>query len=216
MAMGQRIGERLAELGWKQSRLVALVPGLALGTLHALIKRDSIKSEFSGQIAQALGVTHLWLSRGEGPKFESAELREVRVAARVPVLSWAEVAMLDATDSPVADDGREWAGAQHSRPGRQAFALRLDSDSMTAPAGSPTSFPAGRVLICDPEREPQAGQYVIARDPRNGHATFRRLSLDAGCWYLVPLNPAYPTLALESLEGAVIAVVIEWQAGGAV
>lgn len=66
--MGSRIRARLDELGWKQRDLLDRVPDLEVGTLSALIARDSRKSEFSEEIAEALGVTHRWLTSGQEPK----------------------------------------------------------------------------------------------------------------------------------------------------
>ena len=65
MNMGSRIRERLNELGWKQRHLLERVHGLEVGTLSALIARDSKRSEWSERIAEALNVRHAWLTRGE-------------------------------------------------------------------------------------------------------------------------------------------------------
>lgn len=68
MAMGARIKERLDELGWKQVELLRLVPDLTVGTLSAMIARDSKRSEHSEAIAEALGLAHRYLQSGEGPR----------------------------------------------------------------------------------------------------------------------------------------------------
>jgi SOS-response transcriptional repressor LexA len=213
--MGKRIAERLAALGWRQGDLVARVPGLSVGTLSALVNRDSIRSEFSGPIAQALGVQHDWLTRGTGPMTPpgvSAELQPLRPTVSVPLLSWREVAaMLEsgvATDQP--ESGR-WLPVTHARPGTGSFSVVLESDAMTAPGGAEPTFPRGTVLVCDPGRAPVPGDFVIAADPVTGQPTFKRLASDAGRWFLVPLNPAYPSSPLASLDGAILAVVCEVQ-----
>lgn len=218
--MGKRIAERIARLGWEQVDLLARVPGLSAGTLSALIRRDSIKSAFSVQIAQALGVTHAWLANGEGPmegEASGVELQPFAPSIRVPLLAWEELRPMCESHALFTGEpasGR-WIAAIDSKPSRESFAVRLDSDAMTAPAGTAPSFPRGTVLICDTQRAPKSGDYVIACDPQTNHPTFKRLTSDAGRWYLVALNPVYPTVALASLDGAVIAVVCEWVASGA-
>lgn len=66
--MGRRIQMRLDELGWKQSDLLARVQGLSKGTLSAMIASNRIASEWSDEIAEALGVEHRWLQKGTEPK----------------------------------------------------------------------------------------------------------------------------------------------------
>lgn len=77
MNMGKRIDQRLKELGWQQVDLLnAVVPllkdgdrPLTAGNLWNMIDRDSVRSQWSEVIAQALGVTHSWLVYGTDPKF---------------------------------------------------------------------------------------------------------------------------------------------------
>ena len=78
--------------------------------------------------------------------------------------------------------------------------------------GSPT-FPPGTVVVVDPDLPPAADRYVIARDPHTGIPTFKKLTTDAGRWYLRPLNPSYPTIEIPS-TAAVLGVAIEWQIRG--
>lgn len=66
--MGSRVKARLEELGWQQHHLLARIPDLDSGTLSALIQRDNLTSQWSDEIAEALGVEHRWLQRGVEPK----------------------------------------------------------------------------------------------------------------------------------------------------
>ena len=79
MGIGRRIKARLNELGegqaWLANRASNKDRVLSEAALSAIIKRDSIRSEFIGQIAEALGVNVRWLVYGKGPK-----LREESVA----------------------------------------------------------------------------------------------------------------------------------------
>lgn len=65
MGMGKRIQDTLETMKKSQAWLVEAA-GVDTGTLSALIRRDSSRSQFSAQIATALGVDHNWLQTGEG------------------------------------------------------------------------------------------------------------------------------------------------------
>ena len=64
MAIGKRIEERLARLGWRRNDLLNRVPDLTPQALSNLIRRDSVRSEWDEAIAEALGVSVLWLVYG--------------------------------------------------------------------------------------------------------------------------------------------------------
>ncbi len=66
--MGGRILARLTELGWDQVDLLRRVPDLDAKALSAMIKRNGAASQWSDDIARALGVAHRWLQTGNGPK----------------------------------------------------------------------------------------------------------------------------------------------------
>ena len=218
MGMGRRIQQRLDDLGWGQVDLLSRIPEMSPATLSALILRDSSMSNWSAQIAEALGVSHRWLQDGEGPMANGPSSADVSAwvpTGRVPVVSWELVAGMDDASSfaRALESSEDWAPTLKSPP-KGAFAVRLDSDAMAAPSGSAMSFPRGTIMVVDPARRAAAGDVVIARDPTTGWPTCKRLVSDAGRWLLVPLNPAYPSAAIESVERAVLGVCCEWHSGG--
>ena len=85
MKMGGRIAQRLAELGWTQVDLLNRVDGLNVGTLSAMILRDSQRSQHSEAIARALGVAHAWLQTGDGPMVPPAVNQKVDIAPAMAV-----------------------------------------------------------------------------------------------------------------------------------
>lgn len=68
MNLGKRIEQKLKELGWERKDLMDKVPELSTSNLSALIKRDSKRSELDEKIAEALGVSLLWLVYGRYPE----------------------------------------------------------------------------------------------------------------------------------------------------
>lgn len=68
MAIGTRIVEALKERGWTRNDLMERVPNLTPQALSNLIRRDSARSEWDQAIAEALGVSVLWLVYGVEPR----------------------------------------------------------------------------------------------------------------------------------------------------
>ncbi|MEJ8827262.1 S24 family peptidase [Variovorax humicola] len=88
---------------------------------------------------------------------------------------------------------------------RHTYALRVHGDSMVSETGD--SFPAGSILVVEPEMKAEPGDYVIALNEAN-ETTFKQLVKDGGDFYLKPLNTRYP---IKPLDGArIIGVVREF------
>lgn len=73
MAIGKRIEQRLNDLKWKRRDLMDRVPDLTPQALSNLINRDSARSEWDMQIAEALGVSVMWLVYGVDQPYAAAE-----------------------------------------------------------------------------------------------------------------------------------------------
>lgn len=123
MKMGGRIAQRLAELGWTQVDLLNRVDGLNVGTLSAMILRDSQRSQHSEAIARALGVAHAWLQTGDGPMVPPAVNQKVDIAPApacpLSSISAADYARLPASDRRAIDAiiGAYLAGAATGQKG---------------------------------------------------------------------------------------------------
>ena len=128
---------------------------------------------------------------------------------RVPLISWIQAGELsDVVDLFHPGEAVQWEDALKSKPGRSSYALMVEGDSMVSATGA-HSFPPGTVLIVDPERGTNAGDYVIAKDVQTQKATFKQLTTDGSRWYLKPLNPQYPTIEIDDPAMRVIGRVIE-------
>lgn len=210
--MGGRIALRLAELG-QGPQWLAAETGNSVQAISALIQRDSERSRFAPEIANALGVHLLWLVNGEGPKFSHAklivrrpemlysldedegppntaeptvELQKLDVASRIPLISWvAAGAWNEAFDPYAPGAASEWIAVpgEHSA---DAVALRVRGDSMEP------RFPDGCVIIVEPHRQPKSGQFVVVRNNDWNEATFKQYVVDGGVKLLKPLNSRYP------------------------
>jgi SOS-response transcriptional repressor LexA len=195
--------------------------GISQNSVSDLERGRNIASRNIVALAKALRRRPEWLSTGALPEFAITETpvrgENVRPIVtnglpaypRVPLISDVAAGMLGSIeDFLYPGEAERWVEARQTRPGARAFALEVVGDSMVNPLGSP-SFPPGAVLIVDPDRAATPGAFVVAKDVQTQRATFKRLAHDAGRWYLRPLNPAYPTVEIDSPDLRVIGVVIE-------
>lgn len=191
-------------------------------------KAKFLRGENLLKAAAALKVNQQWLADGTGDMRPAPGLHEVNEPrpawtnsnvtpapsrGRIPLISWVKAGSFsDVQDFYQPGEADEWVDAWHSTPSQNAFALKVEGDSMTAPTGR--SFPHGCTLIVDPNRAPKPGDFVVAKDIEAQRATFKQLTSDGLMSYLKPLNPAYPTQVIDDDRIRIVGVVIEWFVGG--
>ena len=135
-----------------------------------------------------------------------SDLRPYNPGKRYPVLSsvqagcWAE-----AIEAYTLDEVSEWLESDAHIQG-EAFWLKVEGDSMTAPTGQ--SVPEGMYVLFDTGKDPMNGSLVIAKLTDSNEATFKKLIIDAGQKYLKGLNPAWPMVAVNG-NCKVIGVAVE-------
>lgn len=216
---GKRLKSARKHAGLSQAALAKLV-GMSQGSLSEA-ENGAASSRSLVQLAQACGVSPTWLASGEGEMIESqkkvshgtgSNVTTAHKRSSVPLISWVQAgAWGEAQDMFQPGEADEWVDAYESDPQGRSFALRVHGDSMTSPHPGELSFPAGTVLIVDPDREAGAGDFVIAKDVDTNQATFKKLMHDGGRWFLKPLNPAYPTIQIDDPAIRVIGRVVESQ-----
>ena len=86
MAIGKRIAQRLEALGWSRSQLMDAVDGLTPQALSNLITRDSKRSEWDEAIAQALGVSVMWLVYGRDDAYSHGSATVIEAQEASPAL----------------------------------------------------------------------------------------------------------------------------------
>lgn len=118
------------------------------------------------------------------------------MVSRVPLVSWVQAGTWSTIEDPYPRGAAEEWIPVYERIGRTAFALRVEGDSMTNPAGFP-SFPPGTIIIVDPEVEARSGHFVIARLDDEDAATFKQLMIEGAHTYLMPLNPRFPRIDVD-------------------
>lgn len=211
--LDNELGRR--KLGWQW---VANGLGFDIQRVHNWKSRGVPAMHFRA-IADLFGVTVDWIEGLEENKVEHAtakyevqpsNVESVATKKEVPLISWVRAGGWGEIDDHNPDT-TETAPIRYSQPGRYAFALSVDGDSMTTSIG--LSFPHGTTIIIDPDRIAKVGDFVVAKDVISQKATFKRLASDGGRWYLRPQNKEYPTLEIDHPEKRIIGVVIEFYIG---
>lgn len=147
-----------------------------------------------------LGVNLLWLTEGTGPMLPSDNNVSAATGPRgsVPLISSVQAGnFTEAIDNLHPGEGERIDVTIQVRP--HTFALRVSGDSMEP------EFPAGIIVVVEPEMEPHPGDYVIAKN--GDDATLKQLIKDGADWYLKPSNPRYPIKPLG--QAHIIGVVRE-------
>jgi len=143
-----------------------------------------------------------WLQFGTVTKNEKSSERKnktelTKPTTSIPLLSWVKLTSLISSSKIIKSETNEFVPhffTEHS----QWYALRIKGDSMTSPLSQSKSFHEGNIIIVDPDKEHQHGDFVVALLPKSKEATFKQYVIDGGVSYLKPLNPQYPMTQIDS------------------
>lgn len=145
----------------------------------------------------------------ESPRFKQT-MNIALHAGQVPLISWVKAGDFEETvDIFHPGYADEWIPIYDKKVGTKTFALRVVGDSMTSGANTHPSFQPGDIIICDPEAGANAGDFVIAKDQLTQEATFKKLTCDAGRWFLTPINEKYQAIAIDREDLVIIAKVVQ-------
>jgi SOS-response transcriptional repressor LexA len=226
--LARRVKFARTERKMTQARL-SEVSGVHQSDISKIERGETLRPTGLLRIARALNCAPDWLDTGDGPwqnKQPFSYLRDseshgvsentkpVESWGRVPRISWVTAGVwTDIADNFDPGEADEWIVASESKPGKHAFALEVVGDSMTSPyvGADVITFPAGTIIIVDPDQNADAGHFVVAKDVVTQQATFKKLTSDGGRWYLKPLNPAYQTVEIDDPAMRVIGRVTEFQ-----
>ncbi|WNV05019.1 S24 family peptidase [Candidatus Methylospira mobilis] len=142
------------------------------------------------KLAEILHVDAVWLATGKetsaGPDTQNAA-----ATAFVPLVSWVAAGLWREMENHLQPGSHEELVPVSCRVSRNAFALRVQGDSMEP------VFPNGSYIIVDPALEAHHGSYVVMRMDDAEQATFKQLVIDGSERYLKPLNPRYPLMPIR-------------------
>ncbi|EPH3099985.1 LexA family protein [Providencia stuartii] len=161
---------------------------IQIATVFAKQLRASI-SDFSPSLAKEAAELSKVLD------YNVSDPRPYKPSPKYPVLSWVQAgAWNEACEAYTLDQIDEWYESEAHVQGA-AFWLKVEGDSMTAPTGK--SIPDGSLILVDTGKEHVNGSLVIAKLTDSNEATFKKLVIDGGNWYLKGLNPTWPTMKVN-------------------
>lgn len=209
----KNIAERLkfarTKKGWTQSQL-AVAAGVSTGTIGNIESEARQAKGSLPQIAEALGISHKWLARGEGPMEPvNATVAPTAPSAYVSASGGRVPELIDIEGNPdypairrvniKAQAGvtgysveymeeerlpiffrRDWYESRGYRPERM-IAVRVAGDSMLP------SLHDGDLIVVNTERkEPKQGiTFLVSHE---GEVVVKRLVRDVGIWWLTSDN----------------------------
>lgn len=205
--LGQRLkfARRNRPGGPLTQEALAKLSGISQTTIADLERGRNEKSKHTVTLARALQCDVDWLETGKGDwHLKTKETRshpeipleqEVALTGRVPLISFVAAGNWEtAVDNYSPGDAERWIHTTVPAK-RHTYAVRVQGDSMTNPAGTP-SFPDGCIIIVEPEEEPRHKKFVIVR--QRDDVTFKQLIVEGSRQYLQPLNPRYPIMELDA------------------
>lgn len=197
-SMSDRISLRMRTLKLKNKDLTDAT-GASKGTVSQWVNGGTEpSSKYMSPLAGVLGVSERWLL--EGGHIEEVSGNAIPgpdVCRRVPLLSQVQAGNWKEIVEHHFDDLTEWVETT-AKVSPYAFSLRVVGDSMSNP-GLGVSLPEGSIVIVDPNADPINGRIVVARLKSTNEATVKKLSIDGPNIYLMPLNPNYKPIQLDSM-----------------
>lgn len=209
MSMGKRVRERLEEMGWSQS-LLARRAGISQSGINKICQDQVSETRKLGVVAHALGLRPEWILTGVGPRTlldaDPEPSKGPNVRSWVPLISWVQAgSFCDAPDLYEPGCGEAMLPVPRV-VGPNAYALRVEGDSMVSPYPGTRSYPPGTIIYVEPDKSPVSGDKVIAKTG-DGQVTFKQYKTDGGSHILVPLNPQFPTITMTN-EMTICGVIV--------
>ncbi len=158
------------------------------------------------RMAKVLGVTVDWLLTGRDHRTpviaeEPATYGGMR-GRLLPVLDWVQAGRMTTVVDPYPYAGVAEDYLAANVKGKRCFALKVRGDSMEP------EFREGDLIVVDPDRQPQAGEFVVVKSDEEGEATFKKYVRLRGEAYLRPVNQQnYPDIKLTDTHRIVGKVI---------
>lgn len=169
-----------------------------------LTKKRSIGEKAARSIERKLRIAPLSLDapldQASGVKEPNGEYHignetDVQITSEVALISSKEAVKLVELYQFPPEKGRDDMVRTTVGVGVRAFALRVEDDSMNAPAGM--SIPMGYHVIVDPDVDHKNGDIVAAVLPGQAQVIVKKLVIDGPNRYLRPLNPTYSPIPID-------------------
>ncbi|TNZ90917.1 DNA-binding protein [Vibrio parahaemolyticus] len=199
MSIAVRLKQRREELDLTQEELANLA-GIKQQTIQSIESGRTRKPRDIVSIADALKCSPNWLLNG-GSVIPLTHIN----SRRIPLLSYVQAGELT-EENPIREpDGSFEYVSCDDDIGSEAFALRIEGDSMTP------DFREGDLVIIDPSVAPAPGEFVFAVSD-DSHGTFKKYKpsgVNAKDFELIPLNQDYPVISSLNKRLRIVGTMVE-------
>lgn len=163
---------------------------------------DAPTTENLIKMSELYGVPIDWLTKRPGAHAVTPGGMQ---ATRVPMISRIKAGLWSPQWTPYEPGHADSFLYTDVQVSDQAFSLEIDGTSMEP------EFRSGDAVIIDPRIVPRPGDYVVAKIDSDDEATFKKYRpKGGGIIELVPLNPDWPVLVIDSdHQGKIIGTMIE-------
>ena len=207
--VADRISQRMGELNIKQADIMRATKAGRATVSSWVNGATKPSSDYLPALAKVLKTDPNWLLTGKDTpaalvsNVEPANLTNMR---QIPVLNWVQAGVF--TD--ISENGYDEFISIDFDSSCDTYALRIRGDSMEK------EFKEGDLIIVDADRQPVAGNYVIAMVDGADQATFKRYKpcgfderLNKDYFQLIALNDFYAPIDSRHEVIRIVGVVIE-------
>ena len=170
-------------------------------------KPRRISADSARYIEERLGLPVGWMDVSHADT-ENGTSGGILMQRRVPLISFVQAGnWTEATDPYATGNAYEWLTTDLDLS-RQSFALKIKGNSMSP------EYNEGDVVIIDPSLSPRPGDFVVAKNDREG-ATFKKYrprginAAGEDVFELVPLNEDFAPLRSDREPIQIIGVMVE-------
>lgn len=208
--LSERLLHALRVLGVTQTELARRI-NVKQQAIQYLCSSKAKKSGFTYEIADALNISSIWLGSGVGSMIREEKV-EVKLAQNqrcIPVLERSQIVIWMCNEKNVSNSlitVEEWM-LINSDVGEKGYAIKLHDKSMYP------RFEQNTVLIVNPEKSPQDGEFVLVKLDEMNEIVFRQYEISDNNIFLKPLNTAmYKGLKMTEKD-KILGVLVEarWQ-----
>lgn len=209
ITIAERLKDAREAAGLTQEQL-ATRAGVSQGTIANVESGMRKNPRELMAIAKATKVNAEWLKSGKGPRaLTDSNVATAQIGARrIPLIDYVQAGVWTAvTDSFQPGDAEDWLLTDLDLSS-SAFALQIKGESMQP------DFAMGDRVIIDPNVQPQAGDFVVAKNG-DEEATFKKYRVrgtdQAGnvIFELVPINPDFETMRSDERLMSIVGVMVE-------
>ena len=192
MEYKDRLKKARRHAGLTQEQL-ADIAGIKQASISDLERGKSMSTSYSATLANACGVSPIWLEQGLGIMLpDTANTSQgPQLKDKVPLISWVQAGNWSEVANAYELDTAETYYYCPVPHGPNTFALQVRGASMENPHNR-RSFYDRDIIFIDPDKCAYHNSLVVVKFDDSNEATFKQLIIEGQEHYLKALNPTWP------------------------